>query len=412
MTQDTEDIARRLGIGRPRRGRLFRVLALAVVLAAGGLGWVAMQSRSGSDAPSYTTAEVGRGSFAVRVAATGTVEPTNLVEISSELSGRIESVEVDFNDQVDVGTVLARLDTSRLEAQLAVARASLDAAIARVAIAQAALEDARAKWETARDLGERGVTSEQALLTRRAAFREAQAQLHAAEADRELAEANVDLHAADLSSACICSPIEGVVLDRTVDPGQIVAASLSAPVLFTVAENLSEMELQVAIDEADIGRVAPGQAATFTVDAYDDRRFPAEITEVRFAPETIDGVVTYRAILQIDNADMLLRPGMTATADITVAEVVDALVVPNAALRYAPPPEAMAGADERSGLLGMLIPQRPGEAGRADAETLWVLDGEVAREVQVEAGDTDGAVTEIRDGVSAGDVVVTGRRDG
>ena len=174
------------------------------------------------------------------------------------------------------------------------------------------------------------------------------------------------------------------------------------------------MELQVDIDEADIGRVAVGNTAVFTVDAYDERRFPAEIAEVRFASETIDGVVTYKAILTVDNSEMLLRPGMTATADITVAEVSDALVVPNAALRYAPPQApGTEEEEERSGLLGMLIPDRPDEEARGNEKTLWVLKEGTAREIAVQTGDTDGRITEILGGsLAEGDVVITDQGNG
>ena len=175
-----------------------------------------------------------------------------------------------------------------------------------------------------------------------------------------------------------------------------------------------EDDVDIEIDEADIGHVAVGNTAEFTVDAYDERRFPAEIAEVRFASETIDGVVTYKAILTVDNSEMLLRPGMTATADITVAEISDALVVPNAALRYAPPPVAGSeNEDERSGLLGMLIPDRPDEAARGNEKTLWVLKDGTAEEIAVQTGDTDGRITEILSGpIAQGDVVITDQNDG
>lgn len=413
MAEDGDEVARTLGLGERRRGRVWIGGAVALVLAGAGIwAWTAVNGTQ--QAVSYTTAEVARGDLTVTVTATGTVEPTNLVEISSELSGTLESVRVDFNDPVEVGTVLAQLDTEKLEAQVAVSKASLDAAIARVAMARATLEDTREQYNSARELGERGFTARQSLVTQEAAFNRAQAELQAAQADQALAEANLDLHQTELEKACICSPIEGVVLDRAVDPGQIVAATLSAPVLFTVAEDLTQMELQVDIDEADIGRVRVGNTAEFTVDAYDERRFPAEITEVRFAPETVEGVVTYKAILSIDNADMLLRPGMTATADIVVAEVDDALVVPNAALRYAPPrnPDP-AAEEERSGLLGMLIPADPEDRATGDDRSLWVLREGVAEEVPVRTGDSDGRVTEILEGpLAVGDQVITDRDDG
>lgn len=414
MNDSAEEITRTLGLDAQSKGLRFWVTVAVAIAVLSTIGWYAVRMTGGPEPVRYVTATVDRSDLVVTVTATGTVEPTNLVEISSELSGTLATVEVDFNDMVEVGTVLARLDTTKLEAQFDIARASLDAAIARVAIAQASLDDAREKFESARDLELRGITPHQTFTTQQAAFKRAQAELKSAMADRSLAEANLDLTRAELDKACICSPIKGIVLDRSVDPGQIVAASLSAPVLFTVAEDLTQMELQVDIDEADIGRVAVGNKAVFTVDAYDEKTFPAEIAEMRFASETIDGVVTYKTILTIDNSEMLLRPGMTATADITVAHIADALVVPNAAIRYAPPQAAGAEDDEeRSGLLGMLIPDRPDEATQGNEKTLWVLKDGVPKEIAVQTGDTDGRMTEILGGALAeGDVVITDQDDG
>jgi HlyD family secretion protein len=414
MTDTSKEIAQTLGLeaqGKGRRFWLFAALGVGLMLVA---GWYALHLRGAADAVRYVTAEARRADMIVTVTATGTVEPTNLVDISSELSGTLSTVRVDFNDTVEVGTVLATLDTTKLEAQVKIAEASLDAAIARVAVAEAGLENARQKYEAARDLDSQGFTPHQTFITQRAAFRSAQAELQSAQADRALAEANLDLTQAELDKACICSPIKGVVLHRAVDPGQIVAASLAAPVLFTVAEDLSQMELQVAIDEADIGRVAVGNHATFTVDAYDERRFPAKISELRFSPETIDGVVTYKAVLSIDNSDMALRPGMTATADITVAEIDDALTVPNAALRYAPPRAVEEGdEEERSGLLGMLIPDRMADGLAGDDKTLWVLEDGTPREIAVRAGASDGRVTQILEGdIAPGTLVITDQTGG
>ncbi|MDJ0821593.1 MAG: efflux RND transporter periplasmic adaptor subunit [Paracoccaceae bacterium] len=414
MTDTSKDIAQTLGLEKQGHARRNWIALVAALVLLGGAGWVYLNRAGGTETVAYTTAEVARQGFVVTVTATGTVEPTNLVEISSELSGTLASVEVDFNDTVEVGAVLAQLDTTKLEAQVAIAKASLDAAIARIAMSQALLEDAREKFEATRDLDERGFTPHQTFITQQAAFKRAQAELQSAEADKVLAEANLDLYTAELDKACICSPIKGVVLHRSVDPGQIVAASLSAPVLFTVAEDLTEMELQVDIDEADIGRVRVGNTAEFTVDAYDERRFPAEIVEVRFAPETIDGVVTYKTILTIDNSDLLLRPGMTATADIVVAEITDELVVPNAALRYAPQRDVSAEEEEeRSGLLGMLIPSRPDDVQQGDEKTLWILADGVAKEIPVLTGDSDGRITQILEGpLATGDLVITDQSDG
>ena len=407
---DQDDIARKLGLGAGGRRR-WRWLTYALVAAGLAAAWLAYSGREHTTRLRYVTEEVTRGGFDVLVSATGSIEPTELVEISSELSGTIEMVAVDFNDAVEVGTVLATLDTAKLKAERAVREASAGAARARIAVAEASLTEARATFERGRELVGRGVESKETFIAQQAAFSRAEAELGAAKADLALAEANLQSVNVDLEKSTIVSPIRGIVLERDADPGQIVAASLSAPTLFTVAEDLKHMELQADIDEADIGTVAVGQAARFTVEAYDDRVFPARITRVRFAPETTDGVVTYKAILTLDNSDMALRPGMTATADIVVDSVADALLVPNAALRYAPPRAAETGeSDGRSGLIGLVMPRRPGAngAGKSSGRSVWVLRDGAPVELAVIPGPTDGDVTAILDGALApGDRVIT-----
>jgi HlyD family secretion protein len=266
------------------------------------------------------------------------------------------------------------------------------------------------------------MVSEEALLRDKAAYERAQAALSAAQADVRVAQASLRMDEADLARACICSPIDWVVLERSVEPGQIVAASFQAPVLFTLAEDLAQMELRVDIDEADIGRVKPGDSASFSVEAYQDMSFPAEISELRYAPRTVDGVVTYEAILSVDNSRLLLRPGMTATAEITVDEVSDVLAIPNAALRFTPPvaDSGDAGEDQRSGLLGMIfrppsrspatVPQA--EAGPDGRRTVWLLRAGVAEPVDILPGVSDGLVTEVREAaVTVGDPVITDMAD-
>jgi HlyD family secretion protein len=411
MSESQQDVEEKLGLNRSGEAIPAWVKYLVGVVVFIGASFFWLSSTDQADVVQYVTAPVVTGDLRVTVTATGTVEPTNMVEISSELSGTLKSVNVDFNDTVTEGMVLAELDTTKLEAQLAVSKASLDSAIARVAISQATWAETRERYETSQSLEERGIAAHQTFVADRAAYVRAQAALQSAMADRALAEADLDLHQAELAKACICSPIDGVILDRAVDAGQIVAAALSAPVLFTVAEDLAQMELQVDIDEADIGRTAVDNKAVFTVDAYDDRQFPAEISEIRFAPLTVDGVVTYKAILSVDNVDLLLRPGMTATADITVAQIADALTVPNAALRYAPP-AAPVEEEERSGLLGMLIPDGDGARNMGDDKTLWVMRGELPEEIAVVAGQSDGRMTEILEGALApGDLVIVDRID-
>ena len=414
MADRDEDVAETIGLNSTRKAWWKRALVVIALAAVVSVAWYGVAWNSRQTETAYITSEVTKGSFVVLVTATGTVEPTNMFEISSELSGTIERVNVDFNETVEAGTVLASLDTSKLEAELQVSRASLDAAIARVAVAEASLMEARESYELVKELEDRGVTAHQTFIVNEAKYERAKAELQSALAERSLAEANLDIRQTELAKACICSPVDGIVLDRTVDPGQIVASSLSAPVLFTIAEDLTQMELQVSIDEADIGRVRVGQTAEFTVDAYDDRLFPAEIVQVRFAPEIVDGVVTYKAILKIDNSDLNLRPGMTATADIAVAEVDHAVVVPNAALRFSPPEDRdEGGSEDRSGLLGMLIPEGPDPTTRpTNMKTVWVLTADGAREVDIEPGLSDGKLTEILSGdIAPGDRVITEQPD-
>ncbi|ABA80979.1 efflux RND transporter periplasmic adaptor subunit [Rhodobacter sphaeroides] len=415
MTDRSDDLARILD--RRRRGRrwLWPLLALGL-LAGGGLLWA---SRQGAEpALAYVTEPVERGGLVVTVMATGTVQPTTQVEVSSELSGTLAAVEVDYNDEVAVGQPLARLDDTRLKAQVANAEASLEAAEGRLEQARATALEAAENYRSRSALDQRGVAAHLDLVATEAAHKRAESEVKIAEADRTLAAANLEVQRVDLAKAVIRSPIRGIVLDRAAEAGQIVASSLNTPVLFTLAEDLTRMELRVDIDEADIGRVRVGNRASFKVDAYPGRSFKAEIVQVRYAPETTDGVVTYKAVLSVDNGERLLRPGMTATATITVAEVEGALLVPNAALRFAPPAVAQpgsSGGNRGGGLLGLIMPRAPGPMSEADATsgpTVWVLrDGEPDR-VAVETGETDGRRTEIRGGaLEEGAPVITDQRE-
>ena len=405
-----ESIVKSAETGSPRRRWL--IWGLGLIIAAAGL-WYWWSAAAQQSLPVYVTHPVERTDIVVLVTATGTVEPTDEVEISSELSGTVRSVEADFNDEVSKGQILARLDTDKLEANVELSQASLTATQARLAEATATLNETKDSYDRAVLLEQKKVTTLEGLLKAKAAYDRAKAALKSAEADIRVAEANLKINQANLEKACICSSIDGVVLDRNVEVGQIVASSLQAPVLFTLAADLTKMELQVDIDEADIGKVKVGDSAIFTVEAYQGRSFPASISELRYAPETVDGVVTYEAILSIDNSDMLLRPGMTATADITVAEIKDTLVIPNAALRFAPPVEVEQSGG--TGLLGVLFKGgRPGPAATAPQSSndggrqIWVLKDGQAVSVDIVTGETDGSSTEIVQGeLSEGDLVIT-----
>ncbi|NIA08858.1 MAG: HlyD family efflux transporter periplasmic adaptor subunit, partial [Nitrospiraceae bacterium] len=212
------------------------------------------------------------------------------------------------------------------------------------------------------------------------------------------------LNETDLSKATVYSPINGVVLKRAVDPGQTVAATFQTPLLFTLAEDLSKMELHVDVDEADIGMVRSGQKATFTVDAYPDRRFPAHITQVRFGPKTVAGVVTYETVMRVDNSELLLRPGMTATANIVVKHIDKALLVPNAALRFVPPPQDES-ASSSGGLVGRLLPHPPRsmftearEKLKGKRRRVWIIRNGRLFPIKISIGATDGIMTEVKKG--------------
>ena len=411
MTSKDGDLAALLAAGARKRGRPRWIVGalLALALAAGGY-W----ALSGDEATvTYDTQPAERGSLRVTVTATGSVQPTTQVEISSELSGTLSAVEADFNDRVEVGQVLARLDDTKFRATLANAEAQLAAAEGRLAQAEASLREAEATWNSQQELDRRGISSRLTAVTAETARDRAAAAVDIARADLTLARANTELARADLEKTVLRSPVAGVVLDRTAEAGQIVASSLNAPVLFKLAEDLSRMELRVDIDEADIGRVAVDQSAEFGVDAHPGRSFPARITEVRYAPEETDGVVTYKAILSVDNTEGLLRPGMTATATITVSEEADALLVPNAALRYAPPVTEEASAGSGRGLLGLIMPRRPPSRGApASGRSVWVLQGGQPVEVAVTTGDTDGSRTVVTsDALKEGDAVITAQSE-
>lgn len=394
-----------------RRSWLRRLVWLALlVLAAAAIAWWAMARQSGGAAITYDTAPAEVKPIVVRVQATGNIQPTTEVEVSSERSGVIRTVNVKANSVVKKGDVLAELDTERLMAELARDKAALAAAEARLADAKATLNEKQLLFQRAEKLTSRGVSSTQELDTARAAQARAEAGVVAAEADIAVARASMAMTETDLTKTRILSPVDGIVLKRDAEPGQTVASSFQAPVLFTLAEDLARMQLEADVDEADIGDVREGQKATFTVDAYPGKSFPAVIDTIEYSPEVTDNVVTYKAVLTVDNRELLLRPGMTATAQIVVQEVPDALAVPNAALRYSPPKEQkQPGFSVMNMFIPRMPPARKNTAPAADGtRTLYVLENGVPKEVTVHVGVTDGKDTEIRPGeLKPGEQVIT-----
>ncbi|WGL17763.1 efflux RND transporter periplasmic adaptor subunit [Microbulbifer bruguierae] len=321
------------------------------LMIAGGLAGVAVVGywafggfSAAADAPQFSTASVGRGNLEVTVTATGNLQPLNQVDIGTEVSGTVETVSVDYNDHVKKGQELARLITVQWQDQVRKGKASLASAEARLQQAEATVIEASREYQRRKDLH----AATEGRLPSQAEMDSAEAADRRARADRAVAAANVESASADLASAetnlakaIIVSPIDGVVLSRVVEPGQTVAASLSAPTLFTLAEDLSKMELEVSVDEADIGQVSKGLNARFSVDAWPGREYPAYVTRVSLGSSIVDNVVSYSTLLSVANPDESLRPGMTATATITTQSREDALLVPNAALRFTPPVELM-----------------------------------------------------------------------
>ena len=360
----------------------------------------------------FKTVPVSRQDLRVSITATGKLAPVNQVDVGSELSGKIISVKVDFNDQVKTDQVLASLDTAELDASVVQYRAALQLARARVDQAQATLTESNIKYQRRSDLVAQQLAPVEDLDTSTAALARANADLAAAAAQVEQGLAVLDAATSKLSKAVIRAPISGIVLSRNVEPGQTVAAAFNTPILFSLAEDLRRMTLHVDVDEADVGSLKQGQSAMFTVDAYPGRNFDAIVTQVRYAPRTVEGVVTYETLLDVTNDDLSLRPGMTATAEIQTALVEDALVVPNSALRFVPPDEA---ADDRSGgsVLSMLMPRHRSVSrstlAAGNEVDVWVLDAGEPRAVKVDTGLTDGRYTVIdAAGIEAGTLVITG----
>lgn len=381
-----------------RRLKLYVVIALVTIISVAA---VIIWKKSGTTAlPQYKTEKVQRGDLTVIVTATGTLQPINTISVGSELSGIIKSVEVDYNNRVKVGQVLARLDTSKLEAQITQSKAVLESAKASLEKALSSLADAKRTMNRNKELVLKGLISQSDFDTAETNHEAALSGVNVAKAAVSQAQATLQANETDLYKSVIRSPINGVVLTRSIDPGQTVAASFQAPVLFTLARDLTQMELHVNVDEADIGKIKEGQKATFSVSSYPDRTFEGLITLSRYASSTTSGVVTYETVLKVDNTDLALRPGMTATADITGKKVENATLVPSAALRFAPPMQQ----EEKpsAGLVGSLLPhppsntqQRTDTAVNGKQQRVWVLKNGQLSPVSVTTGSTSGGLTEV-----------------
>ncbi len=389
------DLARTLELElKPRRLVTWPRLLLVLVLIAVAVGAYFYPWR-GATSP-YVAAPVTTGSLTVTVSATGTLQPQDQVDVGAQISGPVDQVNVDYNDHVKKGQILAVINTDQIHAQLAQALAAQNAARADVANNAATVDLTLKKRDRARALFKIGGMSEQDLQTAEADYQRALAAVSKSKADVDSAGAQAGLYRTQLGFAQVRSPIDGIVLDRKISKGQTVAAAFQTPVLFTLATDLSTMQLQVDIDEADIGSVREGQGASFTVDAYPQREFEARLSSVRNSPKTTNGVVTYQGILTVDNSSMLLRPGMTANVNITVSKTAQALLVPNGALRFTPPGKEFAEVSQSTSRNGQI-------AGR-----VWVLENGKPAARDVKLGRNDGRNTEVLSGaLKPGDKVIT-----
>jgi HlyD family secretion protein len=413
---ELRDIGEVLGTGEVHSRKRFALATAAVLLAAMTAALVWYLATRDNATVQYRTAPITRSDLTVIVTATGTVQPLNQVDVGTEISGTIRTVEVDYNDRVKVGQVLARIDTEKLQAQVLQSEAAFESAKAKLSEAQATVSEVRdnlERFKQVREMSGGKVPSQREYdaadaLLKRAVSNEATIKAQISEAKWKLS-----IDQTNLSKAVIRSPVNGVVLKRQVEPGQTVAASLQTPVLFTIAENLAQMEVQVDVDEADVAQVQVGQQASFTVDGYPGRAFNAVVKQVRYGPETVQGVITYKTLLSVDNADLALRPGMTATADITVKKIDNVVLVPNAALRFSPP--APAETTKSSGsLISRLFPRPPRASRPRDTtdvkgkQRVYVLREGQPEAVSVTTGSTDGIMTEIAAGaIEVGTEVVT-----
>lgn len=405
---------------RRHRGK-FVLLALLIV----GLLFFVLRGKNDKLAIRYETQKMGRGDIVARVTATGTLSALVTVQIGSQVSGRLIEINVDYNSPVKKGEVLAKIDPEIFKAQREQAKANLLAANSGLAKAQAQAADAERQFARAKGLLEQKMLAQAEYDTAESNKDVTRSQILAAEG--AVAQARAALHQAEINLAytTIVSPINGMVISRAVDVGQTVAASFQAPTLFTIAEDLTRMQVDTNVSEADVGKITTGMKATFTVDAYPGETFEGTVRQVRNAPITVSNVVTYDTVLDVANPKLFLRPGMTASVTFVYARKDGVLRVPNAALRFKPAADILAamkremnGEKDANGPGGKgegeISETAKAEAARLEREkaklgerTLWLLRDKTPKSVAVKVGLTDGSTTELVEGaLKEGDEVI------
>jgi HlyD family secretion protein len=400
--------------------RIFSLLGATLVLTGTGYGYWRWGS-SPKESP-YVTMPVQRGNINQVVASTGTLQAVVTVIVGSQVSGTIDKLFADFNTKVKAGQVVAQLNQDKFRASVDQARANLLAAESNLAKAKVTVVDAQRTLERNRELRKRDLLAQSELDAAQTAYDAAVAQLEVNKAQTAQAQAALNQATVDLNNTVIRSPVDGIVISRNVDVGQTVAASLQAPTLFSIANDLSKMEVHTNVDEADVGNVTEGQEVSFTVDAYPARRFTGRVHQVRNAPTVVQNVVTYDAVVRIDNKDFLLKPGMTANVQFLVSRKEDVLTIPNMAMRFKPPDQKNEAQEllrqEQSRTAPTVGARRtsrsPGGVGGGGGRggrriSIYVLRGTKAEPVEVQLGITDGSKTEVREGeLKENDAVIIG----
>ena len=383
--------------------KILVLVVLAVVLALGGFYLL----KNKGNGVQFKTARVSRGDLRATVTATGTVSAVTTVLVGTQVSGTVKQIFVDYNSPVKKGQLLAQIDPALSDTKVSQARANLNAAAANVEKAEAALQDADRTLERNRTLFAKNFIARSDLDTADTNRLSALALLKVAKAQVEQQKAALNEEETTLNYTRILSPVDGTVISRNVDIGQTVAASFQTPTLFSIAQDLTRMQIDTNVDEADIGKIRVGQSVQFTVDAYPDSTFPGGVAEIRNAPTTIQNVVTYDVVVKVANPELKLKPGMTANVSIITALEKGVLKVPNAALRFKWPPAGAVPDQESARATGAGRPQAVRATNGAKTQGVWVLDGQKPRRAPLTLGISDGNETAVlSEELKEGDAVI------
>ena len=390
------------------------IIIILGLATAAAYYFLTIKKENGDEKLSYKTQELKKGNLQVTVMATGNLNPTNSVDIGIEVSGTIKEIYVDFNDKVEVGQILAKLDTTKLKSQVDSSKASLSVAKANMQQSEVTLKSKKLYYERMSKMYEQSkgnYPSQNDLDDARFAYENAEAAYKASQAEVNQADFNLKTDQENLEKAVVRSSIKGIVLNREIEIGQTVAASMSTPTLFTLAKDLTKMDLIVSIDEADVANIKEGLDVSFTVDAYPNETFKGKIKQVRYNPIENSGVITYETVASVNNEKLLLRPGMTASAKIITKELKDKLLVPNSALRFKP--AVKTETKKQNGISFVGPPMRSSknkkskDLDKADFKTVYILENNQPKEVTVKVLETDGKFTSVESqNLKAGDKII------